>query len=80
MKAVVVVRTKADIPDVAGRVTGERLRDMGFSEVKDTRIGKVVEIEIEGADRDALQDRVKQMCERLLANSVVEDYVIVSLQ
>ena len=80
MKAVVVVRFKPDVPDAAGRITRERLVDMGFSEVNEARIGKVVELDLEAADRDAASERVKQMCERLLVNGVIEDYVVVSLQ
>jgi phosphoribosylformylglycinamidine synthase len=80
MKAVVVVRLKTDIPDAAGSAVSQRLVDLGFSEVKDARIGKVIEVEMEAADRDNATERVKQMCERLLVNQVIEDFVLVSLQ
>lgn len=80
MKAVIYVTLKTEVNDPAGRVVAERLADMGFTEVKQARIGKLIELEIEAADRENAAERVKQMCERLLANALVEEYKVISVQ
>ncbi len=73
------MKLKSDILDAPGRVVAERLVDMGFSEVKDVRIGKIIELELEAVDREAIEERVAQMCEKLLSSAVVEDYAIQSI-
>ena len=52
------------------------LRELGFGEVLSARVGKVIELELEGSDRAAAEGRVKAMCEHLLANAVIETYSI----
>jgi len=76
MKVIVLVRFKEEVPDAAGRVTAERLVNRGFTEVKAARVGKLIELELEGADRDAAAARVKQMCSQLLVNNVIEEFSI----
>ncbi len=80
MKAVVVIRLKSDVSDVSGRAVQGRLSEMGFTEVREVRVGKVLEFDLEIADRENAQERIKQMCQRMLVNEVVEDFAIVSLQ
>lgn len=64
---------KNGVLDPQGKAIGHALHGMGFDEVGEVRQGKVIELEIaDGTDRK----RIEQMCEKLLANTVIEDYRI----
>ena len=76
MKARVVVTLKQSVLDPQGQAVTRALGSLGFSEVKDVRLGKIIELEIEGADPAEARKRVEQMCEKLLANTVIEEYRI----
>ena len=72
----VLVTLKPSLLDAQGRVVQDALHSMGYDEVGQVRIGKYLELEVEeGADGD-IGARVKEMCDRLLANPVTEDYEI----
>ncbi len=72
-EAYVYVRPKQGIMDPQGQVTMRALRDLGFSEVEDVRVGRYIILRIrEGSSRE----RLEEMCRRLLANPVIEDYEI----
>ena len=72
-KAIIHVMLKNGVLDPQGKAIGQALHGMGFAEVGAVRQGKVIEMEINGeADKKRLQD----MCEKLLANPVIEDYRI----
>lgn len=73
MKAKVFIRLKKGVLDVQGQVVQRALRNLGFDEVENVRIGKLIEMELSKAD----EGRIRDMCERMLANPVVEDYEIV---
>ncbi|HKU57585.1 MAG TPA: phosphoribosylformylglycinamidine synthase subunit PurS [Gaiellaceae bacterium] len=75
MKATVLVRPKPGILDPQGEAVGSALGQLGF-EVTDARVGKVIDLELEAADAAAAQAQVEQMCERLLANSLIESYEV----
>lgn len=64
------VTLKPSLLDSAGRTVGAALQKLGFDEAHGVRIGKVIDLELESFD----ETRVKDMCERLLANPVIEDY------
>ncbi len=66
----VYVTLKPSLLDSAGRTACDALRKLGFDELRDTRIGKMIELQVE----DYSEARVKEMCDRLLANPVIEDY------
>jgi len=74
MKAIVTVGLKPGVLDVQGKAVAGALKDLGFGGVQDARVGKRIEIELEGTDRAAAEAQVKEMCEKLLANSVIESY------
>ena len=74
MKARVVVTLKKSVLDPQGLAVGRALGSLGFNEVKDVRLGKIIEMEIEGKDPAEARKRVEQMCEKLLANTVIEEY------
>lgn len=73
MKARVYVTLKPGVLDPAGKAVAGGLRSMGFTELTDARLGKFIELEIEGSPADA-RARVEAMCRKLLANPVMEDF------
>ena len=76
MKARVLVRLKPSILDAQGATVRRALAGLGFSEVQDVRVGKVVEVELDGIGPDEARRRVDEMCARLLCNPVIEDFTI----
>ncbi len=76
MKAKVYVTLKKGVLDPQGKAVMSALQSTGFDEVTDVRIGKFMELEIKDGQRDAEEARLKQMCEKLLANTVIENYRI----
>ena len=74
MKAIVTVGLKPGVLDVQGKAVAGALKELGFGGVQDARVGKRIEIELEGSDRAAAEAQVKEMCEKLLANTVIESY------
>lgn len=76
MKAVVKITLRKGILDPQGKAIGSALNQLGFSEVRDVRQGKLIEMEVaEGTSAD----RLKDMCQKLLANPITEDFEVVSL-
>ena len=73
MKASVYVTLKKDVLDPQGKAVANALRSLGFAEVDGVRIGKYIEVEIQG-DRARAGERLKSMCDKLLANPVIENY------
>lgn len=76
MKAKVYVTLKKGVLDPQGKAVIGALDSLGFKEVKDLRMGKFVEIELEAATKDEAKKRVKEMCEKVLANTVMEDFKV----
>ncbi|PKP79913.1 MAG: phosphoribosylformylglycinamidine synthase [Alphaproteobacteria bacterium HGW-Alphaproteobacteria-18] len=77
MKAVVHVSLKSGVLDPQGKAVADTLARMGYSEVGSARVGKVIELDLTGTpDKAAAEARVKEMCEKLLANTVIESYRI----
>lgn len=75
MKAIVHVSLKPGVLDPQGKAVADTLGRMGYGEVAGARVGKVIELELgEDADAAAADARVKEMCEKLLANTVIETY------
>jgi phosphoribosylformylglycinamidine synthase subunit PurS len=75
MKATVVVRPKAGILDPQGQAVEGSLRQLGF-DVGSARVGRVIDLDVEAATRDEARAAVERMCERLLANPLIESYEI----
>tara|TARA_B110000003_G_C16537827_1_gene491470 strand:- start:624 stop:842 length:219 start_codon:yes stop_codon:yes gene_type:complete len=65
---------KDGLLDPQGEAINIALINMGFAEVKNVRQGKVIELELEGADKIVIKNRVEDMCQKLLANSVIESF------
>lgn len=74
MKAKVYITLKNGVLDPQGKAVAGALANLGFSEVADVRQGKFVEIELKERDKEKASANVKQMCEKLLANTVIENY------
>ena len=75
MKATVLVRPKPGILDPQGEAVQSSLRQLGFA-VEDARIGKVVDLELDGNDLEQARAELERMCEQLLANPLIESYEI----
>ena len=73
MKARVYVTLKSGVLDPQGQAVARALGRLGFGEVKDARIGKLIEMQLADDVKD-VEGHLKQMCEKLLANTVIEEY------
>jgi phosphoribosylformylglycinamidine synthase len=73
MNARVIVMPKAAVLDPQGNAVRDAMRHLGMPEVRSVRIGKYMEIEIEGQNGE-LESRLHQLCRDLLSNPVIEDY------
>jgi len=73
MNARVIVMPKAAVLDPQGNAVRDAMRHLGMPEVRSVRIGKYMEIDIEGQNGD-LESRLHQLCRDLLSNPVIEDY------
>lgn len=76
MKAKVYVTLKAGVLDPQGKAVGSTLTRLGYDSVKDVRIGKFVEIELDAPSEEAAREVVAGMCKDLIANTVMEDFII----
>ena len=74
MKATVHVFLKPGVLDVQGKAVEAALHGLGWSGVSDVRVGRTIEFEVAGADAAAAETEVKAMCDKLLANTVIESY------
>ena len=75
MKATVLVRPKTGILDPEGEAVESSLRHLGFP-VGEARVGRVIDLEIDASSADEARAHVERMCERLLANPLIESYEI----
>ena len=76
MRVKIFVSLKKGVLDPQGKAVLGALDTLGFREIKDLRMGKFMEIELEAATKDEAKKRVKEMCEKLLANIVMEDFKV----
>lgn len=74
MRARVYVMPKKDVLDPQGKAVARSLHALGFTEVSDVRVGKLIELELAAADREQAAERTQAMCRKLLANGVIEDF------
>ena len=77
MKARVIVTLKTGVLDPQGKAIEGALASLGFSGVGSVRQGKVFDVELEGSDKARAKAELEAMCEKLLANTVIEDYSVV---
>ena len=77
MKVKVIVTPKAAVLDPQGAAVREAMQHLGLPEVRSVRIGKYMEIEVDG-DRAEIEPRLHQLCRDLLSNPVIEDYELLA--
>jgi phosphoribosylformylglycinamidine synthase len=76
MRARVHVTLKSGVLDPQGEAVRHALGSLGFEGVGEVRMGKMIELELADGDPGAARDRVAAMCEKLLANTVIENYTV----
>ena len=76
MKLRVLVRLRPGIMDVQGAAVQRALIGLGFGDLRDLRVGKVIDVDVDAPTAEAGRARVDEMCKKLLANPVLEDYTI----
>ena len=76
MKARVFVTLKNGVLDPQGKAIGHALNGLGFREVGEVRQGKLIDVELHDTDAEKARARLREMCEKLLANTVIEKYEI----
>ena len=76
MLAKIYITLKKDVLDPQGSVIANSLKSLGFDNVEDVRQGKFIEIKLNNKDKDDAKKQLSEMCEKLLANLVIEDYKI----
>lgn len=74
MRARVFITPKKGVLDPQGKAVEHSLHALGFPEAHDVRIGKYIELALNGMDRQQAERRTDEMCRKLLANGVIEDY------
>ena len=74
MKAKVHVFLKPGVLDVEGKAVEGALHGLGWNGVANVRVGKLLEFDLEGQDEAKARDELKAMCEKLLANTVIQSY------
>ena len=77
MKVKVVVTLKSGVLDPQGKAIQQTLNGMGFSNVKDVRQGKYFDINIDESDEQKAKQSAEEICKKLLANQVIEDFKII---
>ena len=80
MKISVVITLKKDVLDPQGKVIHQTLDGMGFNNINEVRQGKYFEIDTKESDPKKAKDKVEEMCKKLLANLVIENYKIIDAQ
>ena len=77
MKISVIITLKKDVLDPQGKVIQQTLDGMGFNDIDEVRQGKYFEIDTKEKDPKKAKENVEEMCKKLLANLVIEDYKII---
>ena len=80
MKISVVITLKKDVLDPQGKVIHQALDGMGFNDINEVRQGKYFEIDTKESDQKKAKEKVEEMCKKLLANLVIENYKIIDAQ
>ncbi|MDB2591752.1 phosphoribosylformylglycinamidine synthase subunit PurS [Candidatus Pelagibacter bacterium] len=80
MKISVIITLKKDVLDPQGKVIHQTLDGMGFNDINEVRQGKYFEIDTKESNPKKAKDKVDEMCKKLLANLVIENYKIIDAQ
>lgn len=76
MKVIVSIRRRPEIADPQGTTVRRALHDLGYEEVESVRFDRLLTMEVKGNSTDAVRGRVEEMCQRILANPVLEDFAV----
>ncbi|NPA16269.1 phosphoribosylformylglycinamidine synthase subunit PurS [Persephonella sp.] len=68
------IKPRKGVLDPQGRAVAENLRSLGFTEVRDVKVGKYIEVYVEETDREKAIERAKEMAKKALVNEIIEDY------
>ena len=74
MRVKIFVSLKRGVLDPQGKAIERSLHTLGYQEVREVRAGKYVELELDAPSRDAAELRIREICDKLLANPVIEDF------
>lgn len=74
MRVKIFISFKKGVLDPQGKAIEQSLHTLGYREVEDVRLGKLVDLRVADGSAEAIRDRVREMCDKLLANPVIEDY------
>ena len=80
MKVSAIITLKKDVLDPQGKVIHQTLDGMGFNDINEVRQGKYFEIDTKESDPKKAKEKVEEMCKKLLANLVIENYKIIDAQ
>jgi phosphoribosylformylglycinamidine synthase PurS subunit len=80
VRARILVRLKPGILDVQGAAVQRALVGLGFADVRELRVGKLVEVDVDAPTAAMARQRVDDMCRKLLANTILEDYTIEAIE
>ena len=80
MKVSVIITLKKDVLDPQGKVLHQTLNGMAFDNINEVRQGKYFEIDTNENDKKAAEEKIEEMCKKLLANLVIEDFKIIGSQ
>tara|TARA_B100001559_G_C16208159_1_gene487571 strand:- start:434 stop:682 length:249 start_codon:yes stop_codon:yes gene_type:complete len=76
MKVKIEIFPKKEVLDPETKIVMKSLNDLGFNKLKDIKLGKQILLNIEGQDKNKVFDYAKEICEKLLVNTVIQDYKI----
>jgi len=74
MRVKIFVSLKRGVLDPQGKAIERSLHTLGYEEVREVRAGKYIELELDAPSRDAAELRIREICDKLLANPVIEDF------
>ena len=74
MRVKIFVSLKTGVLDPQGKAIERSLHTLGYGEVEGVRVGKFLEFSIDAPSRETAEARIREMCDKLLANTVIEDY------
>ena len=74
MRVKIFVCLKEGVLDPQGKAVERSLHSLGYQEVRDVRMGKYLEVDLDVSSRQAAEAKIREMCDKLLANPVIEDY------
>ena len=76
MLAKIYITLKKDVLDPQGSVIANSLKSLGFNKIEDVRQGKFIEVKLNTENKETANKQINEMCEKLLANLVIEDYKV----